>query len=162
MMIRTRSLPNGLKYGYDTETGFVYRKYVTGWKQTGLTLQHDYLSMGFGNNRSGTLVHRVIFWIMTGRMPDHVDHINHNKTDNRWSNLREVDNITNHRNKEMMKNNKSGVTGVHQRADNGKWVAQLNGQYLGSFEKFEDAVEVRKNAMKLSGYHANHGLQLMH
>lgn len=39
-------------------------------------------------NSKAQLLHRMIFLYMTGRIPDVVDHIDMDKTNNRWNNLR--------------------------------------------------------------------------
>jgi hypothetical protein len=57
--------------------------------------------------------HRLAFLYMTGKFPlDEVDHKNHERSDNRWSNLREVTRLENSRNRSMHLNNKSGFSGV--------------------------------------------------
>ena len=54
--------------------------------------------------------HRVIWLWMTGEWPkEQVDHINHDRTDNRWCNLREASRLENYRNQSQYKNNKSGL-----------------------------------------------------
>lgn len=53
-------------------------------------------------------------------------------------------------NKGLSRNNTSGVKGVSYDKKNGKWVAKLNAKgrkpYLGSYNSFEEAVEVRSKA----------------
>ena len=78
----------------------------------------------------------------------YVDHINHNLKDNRKSNLRIVTASQNAMNRTLGSNNTSGVTGVVWVKNQKKWKAEikLNGEtnYLGSYDKFEDAERKRK------------------
>lgn len=71
------------------------------------------------------LLHRLAVLYVTGRWPcNQVDHINGQRSDNRWANLREVDNTTNIENRwRPNKNNRSGFLGVH--FEKGKWIAQV-------------------------------------
>lgn len=91
------------------------------------------------------LLHRLI--IKTDKQ---VDHINHNKSDNRKYNLREATVTQNSMNKELLSQNTSGVTGVDWVQHINKWRARIkaNGKeiHLGVFELFEDAVRARKEA----------------
>lgn len=79
-----------------------------------------------------------------------VDHINHDPTDNRKSNLRIATPLQNGFNRSTLCNSTSGVTGVSQYKDTGKWRAYImlhNKQlYLGTYTNFEDAVAARKKA----------------
>ena len=79
-----------------------------------------------------------------------IDHINHNKLDNRKSNLRISTNQENQFNRLISKNNKSGYNGVYFNSQCGKWCAQLkiNGECVLNklFLKIEDAVTARKKA----------------
>jgi len=66
------------------------------------------------NNKS-YLSHRIIFLIANGRMPEYIDHINGDKSDNRMENLREVTPHINSCNVAMKQKNKYGATGVRYR-----------------------------------------------
>lgn len=104
--------------------------------------------------------HLVAWAIATGAWPTlHIDHINGDKADNRFANLREVTNAENLKNKSLYANNTSGQVGVHR--EGGRWSARISvrGVYrrIGNFASFEEACQARKNAEAALGYHANHG-----
>ena len=88
--------------------------------------------------------HRLAFLYMTGEMPKNVvDHINGDRADNRWINLRPANQSQNMANVGGRSTNTSGAPGVVWDADRQKWRAQLrvNGKKknLGRFASFEDA-----------------------
>lgn len=88
---------------------------------------------------------------MEGYWPENdIDHINRVKTDNRWSNLREVSKSCNMRNRSLLKNNKSGITGVRWRCKHKKWIAQAKiGHkhiHLGNFSTKLEAAKARWDA----------------
>jgi hypothetical protein len=95
---------------------------------------------------------------MTGRRPFGViDHINHNRADNRWVNLRDISAEENAQNRLVHSNNTSGACGVHYQTDAG-YVAALAGKYLGAFgEEFDEAVAVRRAAQIAAGFSLTHG-----
>ena len=66
-----------------------------------------YISMSY-NNRTYK-AHRLIWKYMTGKDPDIMDHINGDKFDNRWRNLRNVDAILNSRNARAPLDNPNGT-----------------------------------------------------
>jgi hypothetical protein len=106
--------------------------------------------------------HRLAYLYITGSFPlNQVDHINHSRDDNRFSNLRLVSNQENQRNRSMRVNNKSGFTGVCWDKCANKWKAQIkaNGKvkYLGSFTDLAEAIDCRKKANVEYGFHTNHG-----
>jgi hypothetical protein len=87
------------------------------------------------------LAHRLAWLYMTGSWPpEQIDHINRNRADNRWENLRAVSNMENAWNKTAPRN-RSGFTGV--RRENNKWLAEIKVNYkpirLGLYETPEAA-----------------------
>jgi len=107
--------------------------------------------------------HRIIWKMVTGKDPvEELDHISHDKLDNRMDNLREVTRAENNQNLSKAKNNTSGVTGVHWEKSVNKWKAYImvEGKQtsLGSFTQRWHAIRARKLAECGYGYHANHGL----
>lgn len=121
---------------------------------------YGYLMASILGNRCKA--HRLAFLYMTGEWPsDQVDHINGIRKDNRWCNLREVNNLNNHRNMKLQKRNISGVTGVFWHKKNKKWRAMIraNGRnlHLGVFDNLSDAKRARIKAERKYGYHPNHG-----
>lgn len=90
------------------------------------------------------LLHRLAFLFMEGRMPDEIDHINGDRSDNRWANLRECCSRQNKFN--MTSRSKSGVKGVYWNKEKEKWQAQLSidgkVKFLGRFKNLDDARDV--------------------
>lgn len=106
--------------------------------------------------------HRLAFLYMTGEFPkNQVDHINHNRNDNRWENLRGVSKTENGQNRSKQSNNKSGFTGVSWHKSMGKWIVHIkaNGKilHLGYFKNKDKAIKKRKEAEIKYGFHENHG-----
>lgn len=80
----------------------------------------------------------------------YIDHINHNKMDNRKVNLRYSDASKNQMNKIITNRNTSGVVGVYWEEKLKKWHAQIvcnkKTYNLGRYDNFDDAVKARKEA----------------
>jgi len=90
---------------------------------------------------------------MTGEFPPkggEIDHINRDRADNRWANLRLATRSQNNMNAGLRSDNKSGHKGVSKRRDTGKWHARITVKrrilLLGNFHSFEDAVAARRAA----------------
>lgn len=70
--------------------------------------------------------HRLAWLYMTGAWPkNQIDHINGNRGDNRFGNLREATPHENARNTTIRRHNTSGVLGVTFDKARGKWKAQI-------------------------------------
>ena len=107
-------------------------------------------------------VHRLIFLYMTGEFPKcDVDHVNGNRTDNRWENLRLVSRQENLRNMGLRQSNTSGVCGASYDRNRSAWHAYIGTgnkrTHIGYFGKKEDAVKARTDAERKYEYHVNHG-----
>lgn len=131
---------------YDPLTGIFERAVRTSNRvkvgdRAGSLGHKGYLRIQFGGRQH--YAHRLAWLYMTGQWPDgQIDHVNRIKTDNRWSNLRVVDNKTNHENRcDPLLNNSVGSLGVCR---NGKGFGagiQTNGKrvWLGTFPTREEA-----------------------
>jgi hypothetical protein len=78
------------------------------------------------------------------------DHINGKPYDNRKENLRCIIHENNMKNCKMYSNNTSGIKGVCWNKLQKQWCSSINinkkQTHLGTFNKFEDAVQARKQA----------------
>lgn len=117
--------------------------------------------------RAGTVfgkawkAHRIIWMMMTGEIPDCIDHIDGDRQNNKWSNLRNVSRVQNNRNSGRRSNNTSGHVGVTMLPKTGRWRAQakMNGKYyyFGTFGTLEEAIKAREAGARQLGFHENHG-----
>ena len=118
-------------------------------RDAGSDHRHGYRMITIDGERY--LAHRLAFFYMTGRMPtEHIDHINGQKDDNRWQNLREATRSQNGANRGANKRNTSGYKGVTWDKNRSKWSAAImcQGQpyNLGGFDTPEEAHEAYKKA----------------
>jgi hypothetical protein len=114
-------------------------------------------------NKKTYASHRIAWLYIYGYIPEkQIDHINGNRVDNRICNLREATNQENQFNRQIQKNNTSGVKGVCWSNQQNKWVARIraNGKRitLGLFDNLELAELVINEArLKYHKQFANHG-----
>jgi hypothetical protein len=98
------------------------------------------------------LAHRLIFGMVYCYFPEHIDHINRVRNDNRLVNLRASSPQTNPLNRTVGKDNTSGVNGVTWDKTKMRWLVQIQVNYehkrLGYYESFEEAKAVRLQAEK--------------
>ena len=89
--------------------------------------------------------HRLTWLYTHGVWPDHqIDHLNGNRSDNRFANLRDVSGSMNSQNQvRAQKNSTSGFLGVSLHKASKRWKAQImaNGQsqHIGYFKSAEEA-----------------------
>lgn len=76
-------------------------------------------------NTKNYKAHRLAFLWMTGDWVDQVDHINREKNDNRWCNLRECSRSQNQGNRGIQSNNTSGYKGVSWHKNDKKWNSSI-------------------------------------
>jgi hypothetical protein len=114
---------------YDPETGvFVWVKQVSSRALlggvAGSNRRDGYRRIKI--DRAEFLTHRLAWLYMTGAFPpNETDHINMDKSDNRFFNLRAVTHSENQHNKGKQKNNKSGFKGVSYYKQTQKWYAAI-------------------------------------
>jgi len=108
---------------------------------------------------SGQYIHRFIMIPPVGK---HIDHINHDRLDNRKDNLRLVTNAQNSKNRKISGRNTSGYKGVyyHNRPLRKRWHAQIyadgKNMFLGYFvTKEEAAFAYNEAAIKYHGEFSN-------
>jgi len=145
-------------FDYNPKTGLFIKK--KNGKVVGNRHHSGYIRICIGNKQFQA--HRLAWLFQYGEEPDgFIDHINGVRDDNRISNLRVVTKQENSKNAKRPCNNSSGVCGVKWQESNKRWIATIGVDYtdvyLGCFENFSDAVNARKNAEVLYGFHENHG-----
>lgn len=92
--------------------------------------------------------HRLAWLFTHGRIKEGnvIDHINHDRSDNRICNLREVSHSENMRNR----------IGKLSKDKSGLWVVTAAGKLIGKYFKEEEALRIKALANKKYGYHENH------
>lgn len=117
-------------FTYDPMTGSVTRRVRTSNRtHAGQTVGHID-SKGYLNVRVDGhtfKLHRVAWLCMTGAWPtNQIDHIDGDKQNNKWSNLRDVEPAANAQNKRTaLSTNVSGLLGVGYRRDTGRYWARI-------------------------------------
>ena len=97
--------------------------------------------------------HHIAWLFMTGEWPpldSDIDHVDRNRSNNAWTNLRLATRAQNNVNTAGRRDNKSGHPGVSFRKDTEKWHARITigGRVvlLGNFARIEDAIAARRVA----------------
>ena len=132
---------------YEPETGnFIRRTDRGGYRAgsiAGWLAKTGYIQLNIDGQKY--YAHRLAFLYMDGEFPpEYVDHINKDKTDNKWRNLRPV---TQRQNMENASHNNK-VIGVSRGTTKGTWRAaraRNGGQttWIGTYKSFEEACLAR-------------------
>ena len=139
---------------YDPQTGLMYWRETRRGVVAGLAGHRDgrgYLSIVIDRQRH--YVHRLAFLYTLGYLPtEQVDHVDRDKSNNRWSNLREATCTQNRTNTGLKSSNTSGYIGVTWSKQHRRWQARIRAGgrriYLGSFRTAEAASAARERAAK--------------
>ena len=144
---------------YNSETGYFIWKIDTGRGRIGEKADYKnnkgYIQIGIKNKFY--LAHRLAFLWMEGYLPENgVDHVDRDKTNNKWNNLREVSQSCNAKNRSLRSDNKSNIIGVSWHKMSGKWVSNIKANnkkiHLGLFEDIDMAAKARWEAEVRYGY----------
>ena len=137
-------------FHYVPETGQVFRKTTNargpGKKgdTVGSLTENGYLRTSI--NRKRHQLHRIIWCWVTGEWPEKgmvIDHINGNRADNRWSNLRLCTARQNAFNRKTPRSSKTGFTGVHKDRRTGRFFVKISGKYVGTYDTLNQALAAR-------------------
>lgn len=151
-------------FHYDPDTGLFSWKISTAicvkvGGIAGSETERGYVRIMIGNKHYKA--HRLAWFYVTGEWPsDQIDHINGNRSDNRFANLREASHAENVRNRGLQVNNTSGFKGVHFLKCTGRWRSYITvnskKKHLGYFDTAEEAhAAYCKAAEKYHGEFAN-------
>jgi hypothetical protein len=148
-----------LKYWYWPDSGEFMKDPYSSWPDTNQPrLNHNgYLIINYKGKMY--FVHKLIYYFMGFEIPDIVDHIDLNKINNSWVNLRAVDKRQNNTNQPRRKDNTSGYKGVYFHKSHNKWMARISHhnkmKFLGYATTPEEAAIIYNEAVPL--YHGEHG-----
>lgn len=140
---------------YNQDTGeFTWLKSIGGrtkvGKKAGYITSNGYYQTRINNVKCAN--HRLAFIYMLDKEPaQFVDHIDGNRLNNSWNNLREATYAENAQNLVAPRiNNKVGIIGVHKKRN--KFIAQImtdgKKKYIGQFDTPEEAHQAYVNAKR--------------
>jgi hypothetical protein len=138
---------------YDSRSGFLLRRVNRGKGRAGdvVGTKHSegYLQVRVDGARE--YVHRIAYALMVGTYPEkEIDHINGDRADNRWCNLRGASHAENMQNRPRASHSTQPFKGVRQSPTKGKWTARIGinqkEMYLGTFATAQAANAAYKKA----------------
>lgn len=138
------------RFAYQPETGIFTRKQDARHLRAGSvvtgTLSHGYVRIWIDGKQVSA--HRLAWLWMTGHWPTQdIDHVDGNRSNNAWWNLRQVDRSTNLENIRAPKSNNrsTGLLGAYRSPSPGRFVSRIKvrgvNRNLGSFATAIEAHE---------------------
>jgi hypothetical protein len=125
-------------FDYQPDLGVITYKVSVGRKikagqRAGTITENGYLAIATTIDKKFYVfkAHRLIWYIMTRKDPCHlqIDHIDGNRLNNKFSNLRLATQMQNARNKAPSKKSKSGLKGAHWKEREQKWFSSITINY---------------------------------
>lgn len=142
-------------FEYDELFGALRRRKTTSYNAQAGVIAETRDGKGYYHvsiNKRFVRVHRIIYFLIHGVVPDEIDHIDNNRRNNTIDNLRAADRKGQAGNTRPGVKNTSGFKGVSKNSRSGMWHAQIkiNGKqtYLGRFETKEEAARCYNDAAK--------------
>ena len=149
-------------FEYDPE-GYLVGKYVP-WrrkesntrvvgKRLGTKMKQGHLQVNFRTKdgiKHRMLVHRIIFYLCKGYLPEFIDHRDRNPLNNKIENLRQADKSLNSINRGPQCNTRFGQRGVYKVKTCNSYQSYITNKgeriYLGSYSSPEEAIQARLKA----------------
>jgi hypothetical protein len=147
---RKPELQKRFNEAFDLRDGRIYWKINTNksknfvGKEAGCRTSNSYGSVNLDGVQY--CIHKVIFCMVHGTMPDQVDHIDGNRQNHRIENLRPASNAENGMNKPAQSNNKTGIKNVCWNSTHRKWAVQVQAYGRRVFSKLFDSLELAELA----------------
>lgn len=146
---------------YDPETGKLtwkkrgcpyFDRYLSGKEmgyksKTGSYKNHT-MKLEIGGRKVTTSIGRLCWLVHTGDWPEHtVEHKNRDSWDNRWSNLEDITQAENNKNKGAYK--KRPLKHIHYNKGNKLWHVRFGGKHYGSHKCLGKAIKARNHYLSL-------------
>jgi hypothetical protein len=119
---------------------------------------NGYLRVGI--NKKNYLLHRIIFMMFYGYLPEEIDHIDGNPLNNNINNLRAANPVLNGYNQKKRITNKVGIKGIrfHKNSYEARCSVNKKRFQVGRFDTLEEAkIAIMEFRSKHHGNFANHG-----
>ena len=139
-------------FTYNKETGKICNRYG---REVGTINARGYININAVIKNAGESVncsiraHQLAWVLETGKYSEQLDHRDRDRTNNKWTNLREATTLENNRNRKVFDKSRSGVTGVIWQAQRKQWQAYIivnnRNIHLGFTPSLFEAVCLRKS-----------------